>query len=516
MSRGVNPKMNNFLETGPPRAEIRIDHKEVERLRKNRSALFDSMSDMVFLVRGDYCIEYMNASAIETFGNLQGNICQEALGCAPEQCADCPVTQSMAGKVCQGLFERRIGRVYVEYNYVAFQGYQDEQLVMIVMRDVTERKRQEKELAKFHNNIEKVLEEKIQALNESERVRQELRREVNVLKRELDRYGRQDDEMVGESRMLRELREMINHVADSEATILITGESGTGKELVADIIHRRSSRKDKPFHKFNCAAVSESLLESDLFGYEKGAFTGDTARRQGKFEIVDNGTIFLDEIGDISPRMQIALLRVLQNGEIVRVGGNETKKVDVRVIAATNVDLAEAVESKKIRRDLYYRLNVVNIHLPPLRERREDILPLITHFVKKYRIAFKKEIDYLPNRIIDRLLQYDWPGNVRELENVIKRAILLARDNVITEKELSFESSPSSNNPVSAGSHIEKRMLEQPLKETMAEFEAKVLATAMDRYERNPQSVASVLGLGKTTLYEKLKRYKLNGGRNSM
>jgi len=294
---------------------------------------------------------------------------------------------------------------------------------------------------------------------------------------------------------------------------LITGESGTGKELVADIIHRRSQRSDKPFYKFNCAAVSESLLESDLFGYEKGAFTGATTRRQGKFEIADKGTIFLDEIGDISPRMQVALLRVLQNGEIVRVGGNEAKRVDVRVITATNVDLATAVETKKIRRDLYYRLNVINIHIPPLRERREDILPLITHFVKKFRTSFKKEIDYLPNRIIDRLLQYDWPGNVRELENVIKRAVLLARDNVITEKELSFESNSPIHTQISAGGHVEKWMLEQPLKETLAEVEAKILATALDRYDGNPLQVARVLGLAKTTLYEKLKRYRVYSNR---
>jgi transcriptional regulator with PAS, ATPase and Fis domain len=261
--------------------------------------------------------------------------------------------------------------------------------------------------------------------------------------------------------------------------------------------------------------VSESLLESDLFGYEKGAFTGATARRQGKFEIADQGTIFLDEIGDISPRMQVALLRILQNGEIVRVGGHEAKQVDVRVITATNVDLVAAVETKKFRQDLYYRLNVINIHIPPLRERREDILPLITFFIKKYRTAFKKEIDYLPNQIIDRLLQYDWPGNVRELENVIKRAILLARDNVITEKELSFENSSPNHNQAPAVGQVEKWMLEQPLKETLAEVEAKILATALDRYESNPLKVARVLGLGKTTLYEKLKRYKVYGKRKN-
>ena len=497
----------------PVESEILKARKEVERLSKNRIALFDIMSDMVFLIRGDFVIEYMNASAIAIFGNLRGRICYQALCGGKEVCPDCPVEQSNTSPYSNGLFERRIGQVDVEYNYVSFQGYRNDNLVMIVMRDITQRKRQEAELAEIHQNIEMVLNQKIEALDKSDKVRQELSREVNLLKQELDHYGKPQDTMVGKSRKLYAVRELIHQVADSDTPILITGESGTGKELVADILHQRSRRNGKPFLKFNCAAVSESLLESDLFGYEKGAFTGATAKRIGKFEITDQGTIFLDEIGDISPGMQAALLRVLQNGEIVRVGGNEAVKTNARVITATNVDLAKAVEEKKFRQDLYYRLNVINIHLPPLRERREDILPLITHFVKKYRIAFKKEIDYIPNRIIDRLLQHDWPGNIRELETVIKRAILLSPGNVITEKELTFESNSNCAANTTQQSIIEKRMLEQPLKNTIAEFEAKVIATAMDKYKGNGQLVARILGLGKTTFYEKMKRYELFGNK---
>lgn len=501
--------LGEFADDKALKTEIDNAHKEVERLSRNRVALFEVMSDMIFLIRDDFVIEYMNASAIATFGDLCSRFCHDALNCNEQPCPECPVEKSRAAQGSNELFERKIGVIYVEYNYVAFQGYMGEQLVMVAMRDISRRKKQEAELAEMHSNIESVLHQKIEALHESEKVRQELSREVNVLKRELDRFGQQQDEMVGESRKLRELRELIHHVADSDATILITGESGTGKELVADIIHRRSGRQDKAFLKFNCAAVAESLLESDLFGYERGAFTGATARRMGKFEVADNGTIFLDEIGDISARMQAALLRVLQNGEIVRVGGNEAVSTNVRVITATNMDLAVAVEEKRFRRDLYYRLNVINIHLPPLRERREDILPLITHFIKKYRAAFKKEIDYLPNRIIDRLLQYDWPGNIRELENVIRRAVLLAKDNVITEKELAFEQNISCGSERKEAALIEKRMLEQPLKDTISELEAKILATAVDRYKGNPQVVARILGLGKTTFYEKMKRYGL-------
>ncbi|MFH7326499.1 sigma-54 interaction domain-containing protein [Desulfurivibrio sp. C05AmB] len=495
---------------GALQAEIRKSQREVERLRQNRNALFDIMSEMVLLIREDFVIEHLNQSAVRIFGDLRGKMCHQALDCDPRTAPCCPVQNSAGAQDCQGQLERRIGQLVVEYNYVPFQGYQGEQLVMLVMRDITQRKRQEEELIAINRDIETVLQQKIRDLKESERVRRELGREVNVLQRELARHTRYEDNMVGKSRKFCELRDLIRHVADSDTTILITGESGTGKELVADLIHRRSRRKNRPFYKFNCAAVAESLLESDLFGYEKGAFTGAAARRQGKFEIADRATIFLDEIGDISPRMQVSLLRILESGEFVRVGGNQPVRVDVRVITATNVDLAAAVQAGKFRADLYYRLNVINIHLPPLRERREDIIPLITHFVRKYRHAFQKEIDYLPNRIIDRLLAYDWPGNIRELENVIKRAVLLARENVITERELSFEClAPAACPTPEVGNRIEKRLLEQPLKTSVAEFEAKILAIALDRHP-NPQSAARALGLGKTTFYDKLKRYGLS------
>lgn len=489
--------------------EILKVRKEVERLCKNRLALFDILSDMVFLIRSDFVIEYMNASAIASFGNQRGKICYQALCGDNQSCPNCPVDQSYTSPNSNGLSERRIGKIDIEYNYVSFHGYKDDKLVMIVMRDITQRKKQEAELAEIHHNIEMVLNHKIEALDKSDKIRHELSREVNLLKQELDRYGSQQDKMVGKSQKLQAVRKLIHQVADSETPILITGESGTGKELVADILHQRSRRNGRPFLKFNCAAVSESLLESDLFGYEKGAFTGATTKRIGKFEITDQGTIFLDEIGDISPGMQAALLRVLQNGEIVRVGGNQAVKTNARIIAATNVDLSKAVEAKKFRQDLYYRLNVINIHLPPLRERREDILPLITHFVKKYRIAFNKEIDYIPNRIINRLLQHDWPGNIRELQNVVKRAVLLSSGNVITEKELIFETNCATANDIPQQSYIENRMLEQPLKNSIAEFEAKLMATAMQKYKGNVQLVARILGLGKTTFYEKMKRYKL-------
>jgi len=216
-------------------------------------------------------------------------------------------------------------------------------------------------------------------------------------------------------------------IAPTNSTVLIGGESGTGKEFFAKIIHRMSNRSDGRFVAINCGAIPENLFEREFFGHKKGSFTGAMANKIGLFEAASDGTIFLDEIGDISPRMQVALLRILQNGEIIRVGGTEPVRVNVRVIAATNVDLAQAVKEKKFRLDLYYRLNIINVDIPPLRERKEDIVELVSHFVNHYREAFKKEIDFVPKSTITRLLAHDWPGNVRELENLIQRAVLMAK-----------------------------------------------------------------------------------------
>ncbi|MFH0754805.1 MAG: sigma 54-interacting transcriptional regulator, partial [Candidatus Omnitrophota bacterium] len=293
--------------------ELRKTKEEIDRLVRNWRALLDVMPEMVVLIREDCIIEYMNPSAITVFGDLCRQDCRKNLCHADDRCKlCCPITLSASGKRKSGLEETRIGDVDVEYSFVPFQGYMGDRLVMMVMRDVTERKLHEQELSSFHNNIEEILQQKISELKESEKTQQNLFREINVLKRKLQNKD-QADEMIGTSRKMRELREMIDQVAGSDATILITGESGTGKELVANLIRKCSSRADKPFLKVNCNSINDNLLESDLFGYEKGAFTGAGGRKKGKFEIVDNGTIFLDEIGDISPKMQSSLLRVLQN-----------------------------------------------------------------------------------------------------------------------------------------------------------------------------------------------------------
>ena len=267
-----------------------------------------------------------------------------------------------------------------------------------------------------------------------------------------------------------------------------------------------SAREDKPFLKINCNAISDSLLEADLFGYEKGAFTGAQTRKIGKFEVVDGGTIFLDEIGDISPHMQVSLLRVLQNGEIIRVGGNEPVQVDVRVIAATNVDLAQAVKDKKFRLDLYYRLNIITIDIPPLRDRKEDIVELVSHFVNHYRLAFDKEIDFVPKSVINRLLLHDWPGNVRELENLIQRAVLMSKGKMITEGDLLFDQDPRMEQPVRNGFDLNGRLGSLPLKEILAEVETTVITETLRRCEGNVGLAATQLHIGKTALYDKMKQ----------
>ncbi|MHB8418092.1 MAG: sigma-54-dependent transcriptional regulator [Myxococcales bacterium] len=259
----------------------------------------------------------------------------------------------------------------------------------------------------------------------------------NLRERVHERY--RFHQIVGDSAELQSVFEVVKQAAPTRATVLILGESGTGKELIAQAIHEESPRAGKPFVKVNCAALTETLLESELFGHEKGSFTGAIARKEGRFELADGGTIFLDEIGEISPALQVKLLRVLQQRELERVGGTETLKVDVRIVAATNRDLAAAVKAGHFREDLYYRLNVVSVTLPPLRHRKGDIPALVSHFLDKYCRAYGKEIDGLAPGTLNALLAHSWPGNVRELENVVERAVVLAKS-----RELTTDSLPAS------------------------------------------------------------------------
>jgi len=304
------------------------------------------------------------------------------------------------------------------------------------------------------------------------------------------------ENIIAKSPKMQQVIEIIKVVAKSNATVLIAGETGTGKELVARAIHSQSYRKDKPFVAVSCAALPESLLESELFGHEKGSFTGAHAQRRGKFEVANRGTLFLDEIGEMSANIQVHLLRVLEEKEFTRVGGNELIKVDVRVVSATNKDMKTAIANGQFREDLYYRLNVVTIELPPMRERKEDIPLLAQHFLKKFAVENQKEITGFSPEATDFLLNYEWPGNVRELENAIERAVTLARNSSIQLADLPQENLllVRSAPPGKDLEEVEKNHIIRVLKETQGNY----------------SQAARLLGISRMTLYNKTKAYGLN------
>jgi transcriptional regulator with GAF, ATPase, and Fis domain len=292
-----------------------------------------------------------------------------------------------------------------------------------------------------------------------------------VLKRQIqDQFDRA--QVIGSSSAWRQVCDMVEQVAPSRATVLITGESGTGKEKIASLVHRFSPRAEQPFVTLNAAALPESLLEAELFGYEKGAFTGALQRKSGRFETAAGGTLFIDEIGELPLSAQAKLLRVLQEGTFERLSGTKTRHVDVRIVAATNKNLVEEIDSQRFREDLYYRINVVNIELPPLRERPEDIPLLAAHFLRKYAEQNQKVISAIQQDALRRLQAYEWPGNVRELENVIERAVVLTPTSTV---------------------EIERAAIEQ----------------ALERSGGHRQTAARMLDIGSATMYRKLKEYEL-------
>ena len=312
--------------------------------------------------------------------------------------------------------------------------------------------------------------------------------------------------IIGRNRGMQEVIDMVAMIAPSDATVLIAGESGTGKELIARSIHYGSPRKDKPLVVVNCAAISESLLESELFGHEKGAFTGAERRREGRFKQADGGTLFLDEIGETSAAMQAKLLRVIQEREIQRVGGEEVLAVDVRIIAATNRDLMAEVRAGRFREDLYYRLNVVTVQVPALRQHREDIPLLVQHFVERYAAKNRKTVRGVSPLAMDLLLRYDWPGNVREMENAIERAVILLSGEHITEKQLP---EPIVQQSFSDPVVMPQAVLEQAIAEArpLEEVERQAILTALSSTGGNKSEAARRLGITRKTLHNKLKQY---------
>ncbi len=300
------------------------------------------------------------------------------------------------------------------------------------------------------------------------------------------------DQIIGKSTEMKRVFDMIDQVASTDSTVLIRGESGTGKELIARAIHSQSKRRYLPIVAVNCGSIPETLLESELFGHEKGAFTGAQYRRKGKLELADGGTLFLDEIGDISPKMQVDLLRVLESRTFTRLGGNEEITSDFRLICATNKNLEQSVEEGEFRKDLYYRINVFTIFVPPLRERKPDIIPLAEHFIQKYSRQMSKPERELTSEVKETLKSYRWPGNVRELENAIERAMVIGKSAEITEDDLPVHCQQESSN----GHDLSLESLEEDhIKRVLKEFDGNVTHSA------------KALGIDRVTLYNKIKKY---------
>ncbi|MFP4499543.1 MAG: nif-specific transcriptional activator NifA [Candidatus Hydrogenedentota bacterium] len=332
-------------------------------------------------------------------------------------------------------------------------------------------------------------EERRRLLEENQRLQNELR----------DRF--RPANMIGRSNAMQAVFDQVAQVARSDATVLIRGESGTGKELVANAIHYNSLRASKPFVRVNIAALPDSIIESELFGHETGAFTGATKQRQGRFELAHGGTIFLDEIGDLSPQLQVRLLRVLQEKEFERVGGTETIKVDVRVIAATNRELEKLMEDETFRHDLYYRLNVFPLHVPPLRERKTDILELANFFVEKYSKQNHKYVRRISTPAIDMLMAYHWPGNVRELENVIERAVLLTQDDVVHGHHLP---------PTLQTAEASNTRLKGTLEESMDRVECELIIEALKDTRGNKAKAARTLGVTERIIGLRVEKHGIN------
>ncbi|MFH1772497.1 MAG: sigma-54 dependent transcriptional regulator [Candidatus Omnitrophota bacterium] len=334
--------------------------------------------------------------------------------------------------------------------------------------------------------------------------REELLKEVAYFRSQREEI--KFDNIVGKSKSMEEIYGIIEKVGKNDTTIIITGESGTGKELIAQAIHWNGLRQQKPFIPVNCASIPENLLESEFFGYEKGAFTDAASQKLGMLELADQGTLFMDEISSLKLDMQAKLLRALEEKEIRRVGGTKIVKVDVRIICAANVDLKALAQEGKFRYDLYYRLNVVPIHLPSLRERREDIPLLVAHFLRNFNKAFRKEIEGFTDDSLEYLINYDWPGNIRELKNVIERLVALKDKGVITSKELPFDIFIKNK-------LIKSFRAEGGLKEARRDFEKQYIEAVLERVGGNQIKASKILSIHRNALFNKIKSLGIGGRR---
>ena len=391
-----------------------------------------------------------------------------------------PTTQEESF-ICVPIKDRRktIGALSILYPFKQNRQFEDELKLLTIVASI---------IAQSLRLAQMVEQEKAQLADENALLKRELQAKYDF------------SNIIGTSKEMREVYEQVAQVASTVTTVLIRGESGTGKELVAHAIHYTSPRGNRPFVKVNCAALPESLIESELFGHEKGAFTGAVARKRGRFELAESGTLFLDEIGDLSPSLQVKLLRVLQEREFERVGGTETIRANVRLIAATNVDLEQAVQDGRFRSDLYYRLNVFSIYMPALRERKTDVLLLADHFLEKYSRQNGKRIRRISTPAIDMLMSYHWPGNVRELENVIERATLVCESNVIHGYHL-----PPTLQTAEGSGTVTRASLEHAVEA----YEKDLIQDALKTTRGNRARAARLLDTTERILGYKVKKYSI-------
>jgi PAS domain S-box-containing protein len=449
--------------------DVALQHKAVivekEKYRSNLEAIFRSVKDAIISVDKDLALLETNEAANNICGLTRNDIGK----------AFSALSGSCSGKCIEALTETITTKKSVELSSLDCQfNHRREQTVSLTTFPLINRH------DKFSGAIMVI--------------RDETR--LTGLEKELNERQK-FHKIIGESKNMQDVYSLIELLTDVETTVLITGESGTGKELVAEALHYKGSRSSNSLVKVNCSALSENLLESELFGHVRGSFTGAIKDKVGRFQMSDGGTIFLDEIADISPKIQIKLLRVLQEKEFERVGDSKTSKVDVRVVTATNQDLAEKVNRGEFREDLYYRLNVMKINLPPLRERREDIPLLVNHFMKKFNKKFAKDIKSISKDVEKLFMDYNWPGNVRELEHTIEHAFILCRQSAITIAHLppEIKTHPSDDISISDNGNID---------------DPEVILNALEKAAWNKTKAAALLGISRRSIYRKIKEFNIS------
>lgn len=459
-----------------------LARKVLQKSEEQLGLILNNFNGFIYTVSRDYKIAFMNKAFIDHLGyDATGTKCYEVIHGLSDKCAWCLGDKALSGETVN--FERQSPKNNRWYYYIASPGLDPEGKIsgqQVIAIDITDRKVAE------------------QSIKEDQK---KLQLENRLLKSaSIHRYGLGD--IIGQSIKMQEIYNLILEVASSDAGVFINGESGTGKELVAKAIHNLGKRKDQSFLPVNCGGIPETLVESEFFGYKKGAFTGANIDKSGFLEMADKGTLFLDEIGEINLNMQVKLLRALDGDGFTRLGSNMPVKTDIRVIAATNKDLDTHVKKGLIRSDFFYRVNVIPIHIPPLRKRREDIALLIHHFLRKFSTG--KTLPHIPPNIMTVLENYNWPGNVRELQNIIHRYVTLNRVDVFNSLGIErYESEPI--HEIESGLSGEVLSLQ----ETMKNYEKKIITAYLEKNQWQQGKVASILEINRKTLYSKIKKYDI-------